>query len=104
MNMCKVNLYAKIEKLEAQLCRCTRQGLKSYALVADPYLRYHLPRKFLSRSLSSLPFCKLITVFPGKLHTVLTLKGWEFRIRNKTTYTGKGGSSVHRTKPQNEGK
>ena len=35
---------------------------------------------------------------------LLTLKGREFRIRNKTTYTGKGGSSVYGTKPQNEGK
>ena len=26
--MCKENLYAKMEKLEAQICRCTRQGLK----------------------------------------------------------------------------
>ena len=28
--MCKKNVYAKMEKLEAQvgLCRCTRQGLK----------------------------------------------------------------------------
>ena len=34
----------------------------------------------------------------------LTLKGREFSIRNKTTYTGKGGSSVCGTKPQNEGK
>ena len=26
--MCKENLYAKMEKLEAQICRCTGQGLK----------------------------------------------------------------------------
>ena len=26
--MCKENLYAKMEKLEAQICRSTRQGLK----------------------------------------------------------------------------
>ena len=26
--MCKENLYAKVENLEAQLCRCTRQGPK----------------------------------------------------------------------------
>ena len=26
--MCKENAYAKIEKLGAQICRCTRQGLK----------------------------------------------------------------------------
>ena len=32
----------------------------------------------------------------------LTLKEREFRIRNKTTYTGKGGSSLYETKPQNE--
>ena len=30
----------------------------------------------------------------------LTLKGQEFRIRNKTIYTGKGGSSVCGTKPK----
>ena len=30
----------------------------------------------------------------------LTLKGREFRIRNKTTYTGNGGSSVCGTKPK----
>ena len=29
--MCKENLYAKMEKLVAQICRCTRQGL-SYDL------------------------------------------------------------------------
>ena len=29
----------------------------------------------------------------------LTLKGREFRIQNKTTFTGKGGSSVYGTKP-----
>ena len=34
----------------------------------------------------------------------LTLKGREFHIRNKTTYTGKGRSSVYGTNPQNEGK
>ena len=27
-NMCKENLNAKMEKLKAQICRCTRQGLK----------------------------------------------------------------------------
>ena len=32
ISMCKENLYAKMEKLEAQICRCTRQGL-SYALL-----------------------------------------------------------------------
>ena len=32
----------------------------------------------------------------------LTFKGWEFRIENKATYTGKGGSSVYGMKPQNE--
>ena len=26
--MCKENLYVKMEKLESQICRCTRQGLK----------------------------------------------------------------------------
>ena len=26
--MCKENFYAKMEKLEAEICRCTRQGLK----------------------------------------------------------------------------
>ena len=26
--MCKENLYANMEKLEAQICRCTRHGLK----------------------------------------------------------------------------
>ena len=26
--MWKENLYIKMEKLEAQICRCTRQGLK----------------------------------------------------------------------------
>ena len=26
--MCEENLCAKMEKLEAQICRCTRQGLK----------------------------------------------------------------------------
>ena len=34
----------------------------------------------------------------------LTLRGREFCKRNKTTYTGKGGSSVYGTKPQNERK
>ena len=34
------------------------------------------------------------------LQIALTLKGWEFRIRNKTTYTGNGGSSVYGTKPK----
>ena len=32
MSMCKENLYAKMEKLEAHICRRTRQGLLSYAL------------------------------------------------------------------------
>ena len=32
--------------------------------------------------------------------SILTLKGWEFSIRNKTTYMGKGGSSLYGTKPQ----
>ena len=31
--MCKENLYAKMEKLDAQVCKCTRQGLKVYALL-----------------------------------------------------------------------
>ena len=26
--MCKENLYVKMEKLEVQICRCTRQGFK----------------------------------------------------------------------------
>ena len=26
--MCKKKFYAKMEKLEAQICKCTRQGLK----------------------------------------------------------------------------
>ena len=30
--MCKENLYAKMEELEVQICRCTRQDL-SYALL-----------------------------------------------------------------------
>ena len=30
----------------------------------------------------------------GENVAMLTLKGREFRIRNNTTYTGKGGSSV----------
>ena len=29
--MCKENLYAKMEKLKAQICRCTRQGLNPQA-------------------------------------------------------------------------
>ena len=28
ISMCKENLYAKMQKLEAQMCRCTREGLK----------------------------------------------------------------------------
>ena len=35
---------------------------------------------------------------------ILTLKGREFCIRNKTTYMGKGESSVYGTKPRNKGK
>ena len=35
---------------------------------------------------------------------LLTLKGREFHIRNKTTHTGNGRSSVYGTKPKNEGK
>ena len=29
--MCKENLYAKMEKLEVQICRCTRQGLNTWS-------------------------------------------------------------------------
>ena len=28
ISMCQENGYAKMEKLEAQICRCTRQGLE----------------------------------------------------------------------------
>ena len=34
----------------------------------------------------------------------LTFKWWEFRIRNKTTYMGKGGSSVYGTTPKRQRK
>ena len=40
----------------------------------------------------------------SRLAMSLTLKGREFRIRNKTTYTGNSGSSIYGTKPKNEGK
>ena len=33
--MCKENLYAKMEKLEEQICRCTRQGLKVMPFFKD---------------------------------------------------------------------
>ena len=34
----KENFYAKTEKLKAQICRCTRQGLKVMALPALRFL------------------------------------------------------------------
>ena len=35
ISICKENLYAKMKKLEAQVCRCTREDLR-YALVHIP--------------------------------------------------------------------
>ena len=42
--MCKENLYAEMEKSEAQVCKCTRQGLLSYALTSS-YSQEHTKRK-----------------------------------------------------------
>ena len=44
--MCQENSYAKMEKLGAEICRCTRQGL-----IVIPYAIHHLPSSeyFLAR-------------------------------------------------------
>ena len=41
LNMCEENLYAKMEKLEAQICRCTRQGRKVMPWHNAPILYPH---------------------------------------------------------------
>ena len=39
--MCKENLYAKMEKFEAQICRCTRHGLTVMPLVLSTWTLVH---------------------------------------------------------------
>ena len=63
--MCDENLYAKTEKLEAQICRCTRQGLTVMPC-------FHAPVEMCSRYLANYGW--ILTTLSAHINAMLKKK------------------------------